>query len=322
MVFESDVPERHVSGIDDRVRGFAEALKALADGTDAKAADIAGSLLLRWPEDAGVHQLMATVALRRSKPADAERWALTSLASRPDHFATLMLAAHAARALGNWPGALEKFRRAAELEPTRPEAAFNSAIASLAVDPRQAPVVVDDLSRRFPDPSSAWADVGGALERNRQWELAVEAFALAIRAQPNAKLYIRYGSALQSLGLRAEAAAAYHQALQLDPASAEALFKLGLAYQDSRHPDRAAEAYRRALALRPNLAEAEVNLGVVLQEQGDLASAKQAYGRAIALMPSAFGRVAQALTTAPKGELWLDLAALRAHLSELGRLSR
>jgi tetratricopeptide (TPR) repeat protein len=265
---------------------------------------------------------MATVALRRSKPADAERWALTSLASRPDHFATLMLAAHAARALGNWPGALEKFRRAAELEPTRPEAAFNSAIASLAVDPRQAPAVVDDLSRRFPDPSSAWAEVGGALERIRQWELAARAFALAIKAQPNAKLYIRYGSALQSLGLRAEATAAYHQALQLDPASAEALFKLGLAYQDSRHPDLAADAYRRALALRPNLAEAETNLGVVLQEQGDLAAAKQAYGSAIALMPSAFGRVAQALTTSPKGELWLDLAALRAHLSELGRVSR
>ena len=109
---------------------------------------------------------------------------------------------------------------------------------------------------------------------------------------------------------------------ELDPASAEAWFKLGLAFQDSRHPDRAAEAYRRALALRPNLAEAEVNLGVVLQEQGDLTAAKQAYGRAIALMPSAFGRIAQALTTSPKGELWMDLAALRAHLSELGRLSR
>jgi tetratricopeptide (TPR) repeat protein len=266
--------------------------------------------------------LMATIALRRSKPADAEHWALTSLALRPDHFATLILAAEAARALGNWQRALEKFQRAAEIEPMRPEAAFGLAITSIAIDPSQAPVVVDDLSRRFPDPSSAWAEVGGALERNRQWELAAQAFALAIRAQPTVKLCIRYGSALQSLGLRAEAAAAYQKALQLNPASAEALFKLGLAYQDSRHPDRAAEAYRRALALRPNLAEAEVNLGVVLQEQGDLASAKQAYGRAIALMPSAFGRVAQALTTSPKGELWLDLAALRAHLSELGRLSR
>jgi cytochrome c-type biogenesis protein CcmH/NrfG len=184
MVFESDIPERRVPGINDRVRGLAEALKALADGSDAKADDIAEALLLRWPEDAGVHQLMATIALRRSKPADAEHWALTSLASRPDHFATLMLAAHAARALGNWQRALAKFQRAAELEPTRPEAAFGSAITSIAIDPSQAPVVVDDLSRRFPDPSSAWAEVGGALEGNRQWELAAQAFALAVPRPP------------------------------------------------------------------------------------------------------------------------------------------
>jgi len=59
-----------------------------------------------------------------------------------------------------------------------------------------------------------------------------------------------------------------------------------------------------------------------LQELGNLAAAKQAYGRAMKLMPAAFGRIAQALTTAPKGELWMDLGALRAHLSELGRLSR
>jgi hypothetical protein len=45
-------------------------------------------------------------------------------------------------------------------------------------------------------------------------------------------------------------------------------------------------------------------------------------GRAIALMPSAFGRVAQALTTSPKGELWLDLTALRAHLSESSELQK
>jgi tetratricopeptide (TPR) repeat protein len=76
------------------------------------------------------------------------------------------------------------------------------------------------------------------------------------------------------------------------------------------------------LSLRPDLAEAETNLGVVLQEQGQLTAAKQAYGRAIELRPSTFGRIAQALTTAPKGELWMDLGALRAHLSELGRLSR
>ena len=308
--------------INDRALRFADALKALAEGAEAKAADIAGALLERWPEDASVHQLMAAVALRRGEPAEAERWARSSLALRPGHVATLTLAAQAARSLGNWPGALETSRRAAELEPARPEAAFGAAVAAIAVDPNGAEAVVDDLQRRFPDPAAAWAEVGGALERGGQFALAAQAFALALRAQPSAKLLIRFGSALQCLGRRGEAAAAYQKALQLDPASAEAWFKLGLAYQDSRHPGRAADAYRRALALRPELAEAETNLGVVLQEQGDLTAAKQAYGRAIALMPSAFGRIAQALSTAPKGELWLDLAALRAHLSELGRLSR
>jgi tetratricopeptide (TPR) repeat protein len=165
-------------------------------------------------------------------------------------------------------------------------------------------------------------ELGAQLERGGRWEIAARAFANAMNTQPSAKLCIRLGSTLQALGRRDQAATYYQRALQLDPASAEAWFKLGLAFQDSRLPARAAEAYRRALSLRPNLAEAEANLGVALQEQGQMNAAKQAYGRAIELRPSTFGRVAQALTTAPRGELWLDLGALRAHLSELGRLSR
>jgi tetratricopeptide (TPR) repeat protein len=306
----------------DRAVQLSQALKALAGGDDLKCAEIAEGLLRRWPEDASVHQLMATLSLRRANPVDAERWAMSSLAARPDHFATLMLAAAAARARGDWACARQRYARASELDPGRPEAAFGATIAAIAIEPAQASHAVAELRQRFPHPSPAWAEIGGACERGGQLSLAVEAFGLALKSQPSAKLYLRFGAALQLLGRRGEAAAAYQTALQIDPASAEAWFKLGLALQDARHPDRAEEAYRRALALRPDLAEAEANLGVVLQEQGDLAAAKQAYGRALNLMPSAFGRVAQALTTAPKGELWLDLAGLHAHLSELGRLSR
>jgi tetratricopeptide (TPR) repeat protein len=306
----------------DRTQGFAHALKALADGAEAAAAEIAEGMLRRWPNDAGVHQLMAAVALRAQKPADAELWALSALALRPDHFATLMLGAQAARALGKWREAHDRFQRAFELEPQRREAAFGAAVATIRIDASQSPNVFENLLRSFPDPSSNWADVGGALERGGQSELAVRAFELAIAAQPTATLFLRLGSALQALGRRAEAAVAYQKALHVDPGLAEAWFKLGLAFQDSGRTQAAEEAYRRALALRPHLPEAEVNLGVVLQELGDLAGAKQAYGRAIALMPSAFGRVAQALSTSPKGELWMDLGKLRDHLSELGRLFR
>jgi len=306
----------------DRAIALSHAVKALAEGADAKAVEMAEALLRRWPEDAGVQQLMAVVALRQSRPADAERWASASLAARPDHAATLVLAAAAARAQGHWPDALERYARAAELEPARSEAAFGAALAAIAIDPANAAASVEVLRRRFPGPSPTWAEIGAALERHGQWEGAVQALTLAVKAQPSASLNLRLGAALQSLGRRGEAVERYQQALQLEPRSAEAWFKLGLAFQDSHHPDRAEQAYRRALALRPDLAEAEANLGVALQEQGDLEAAKQAYGRAIELMPAAFGRVAQALTTAPKGELWLDPSGLRAHLLELGRLSR
>ena len=306
----------------DRAVALSQVLQTLASGEDAKAAEMAAGLLRKWPDDASVHQLMAALALRQSKPMDAERWALSSLARRPDHVATLMLAAAAARANGDRSSALKRYTRAAELEPTRPEAAFGATVAAIEVEPTAAPSAVEALARRFPEPSPAWAEIGAVCERAGQGEPAAHAYALAFKARPSAELGLRFGAALQSLGRRGEAAAAYQTVLQLDPASAEAWFKLGLALQDSRLPGRAEAAYRRALALRPDLAEAQANLGVALQEQGDLEAAKQAYGRAINLMPSAFGRVAQALTTAPKGELWLDLASLRAHLSELGRLSR
>ena len=96
---------------------------------------------------------------------------------------------------------------------------------------------------------------------------------------------------------------------------ARAWFLLGVSSADAGRRDAAAAAYRRALAIEPTLAEAAVNLGTLLQESGDLAGAKAAYGEALRLRPDTFGRIAQAMTTSPKGELWLDLGALRQDLT-------
>ena len=68
-----------------RTAGLAQALKALADGEVASAAGVAANLLRAWPQDASVQQLMAAVAWRQSRPLEAERWALSSLALRPGH---------------------------------------------------------------------------------------------------------------------------------------------------------------------------------------------------------------------------------------------
>jgi tetratricopeptide (TPR) repeat protein len=99
-----------------------------------------------------------------------------------------------------------------------------------------------------------------------------------------------------------------------DDATASVWFDLGLVRQDLRDYAGAAAAYRRALEIKPDYAEAALNFGVVLQESGDLDSAMRAYREAYRLRPQMFGTIAMALTSAPRGRLWLDEASLRRSL--------
>jgi cytochrome c-type biogenesis protein CcmH/NrfG len=99
------------------------------------------------------------------------------------------------------------------------------------------------------------------------------------------------------------------------PGAARGWFALGIVEQDQRNFSAAAAAYEQTLENEPTMAEAAVNLGICQQEVGDLEAAKSAYRRAMRIRPDTFGRIAQALTMAPRGELWLDLRALRASLS-------
>lgn len=83
-----------------------------------------------------------------------------------------------------------------------------------------------------------------------------------------ARHHVGRGQALQALYQWEEAAASYRRALKLEPASAEALFALGLCLQQCRQTAEAVWAYQQALALRPDDASALSNLGVALQDLG------------------------------------------------------
>jgi tetratricopeptide (TPR) repeat protein len=101
------------------------------------------------------------------------------------------------------------------------------------------------------------------------------------------------------------------QAVTLRPNDGRAWFALGLIHEDLRDIPGAIRAYRRSIDARADIPEAHVNLGLNLQNIGDLDTAMDSYRRAMRLRPDTFGRIAQALTSAKKGRLWLNSARLR-----------
>ena len=160
--------------------------------------------------------------------------------------------------------------------------------------------------------SAAWTELGEVLLRFGKTDAALVCLA---RGAPSFAHAMRRGLLARDAGRLEAARVAFAEAVGLDRTSPRAWFLLGACAQDARDFGPAAKAYETVLALDPTVAEAAVNLGTVRQETGDLDGAKAAYARAVQTRLDTFGRVAQALATAPRGELWLDLGELRRVLA-------
>lgn len=176
----------------------------------------------------------------------------------------------------------------------------------------QAQALLQQCLQDFPEPSTGWSDLGAVLLARGKRDAALVCFG---RGVPSLALAMRRGLIAKDLGRLPEASAAFEEAVARAPTVPRAWFLLGTCAQDRRDFARAAIAYAAVLRLDPTIAEAAFNLGTVRQESGDLDGAKAAYRQAVRSRADTFGRVAQALSTSPRGELWLDLGALRRDLA-------
>jgi tetratricopeptide (TPR) repeat protein len=297
------------------------------------------------PEDPAARQLAATIALRRGRLDEAARWANSSLSLRPDHSPTLTVAARVARAAGDLAQARIWLERAARLAPDRPEPAFLTCLTLIESSDEKAGSAFEDLLLRFPNFVDGWREVAEALRKAGQLKAAALAFARAAESSADPTDTARLGAALQALNRPQEAIVAFRRALEaapdlvearaalgaclrqtgepqlaraeleqavkLRPSDGRAWFALGLVCEDLCDTPGAIEAYRRSIEVQPDVPEAHVNLGLNLQNAGDLDAAMDSYRRAMRLRPDTFGRIAQALTSAKKGRLWLNSARLR-----------
>lgn len=328
--------------------GLNSALERLAGGDVDAAERQARALLAKAPRDPALHQLAAAIALRRGRHDEAERWARSCLALRPGHAPAMTIAGQAALAAGEFARARDWFAAACEATPDRPTPAFLLCVAQIECGNPAAQASLERIQALFPREARGWGWIGAALRKSGKLEAAALAFSRAFEGSGDPAYAIDQGATLLTLGRTIEAVAAFRsaraaapdsiaailglaQGLRLlgEPTEARALlekgalidvgdaqiqFALGLVCDDLHDSAGAIAAYRRCVALSPNLPEALVNLGVALQRAGEWDEAKDAYRSAIRARPDTFGRVAQALPSTSKGELWLDPRKLRRSL--------
>jgi tetratricopeptide (TPR) repeat protein len=295
---------------------FRLALEQLNAGDLPGATQSCAALLRFAANDPAVSQLHATVLLRRGDASAAFEAIRRSLSTRPNHVPSLILAGRAAQELGVWEQAVGFLTQAVAMAPTVAEPAFLLAHVVLAHDADQLAGLLVDLHARFPAEAAQWQGLGLALQRAGRRAAALRAFDAAVAAEPaSAKAQFGRGLLLREAGDLPGAEAALVQAVALAPGLAPAWFALGLTYQDRLDEARAAAAYEAALRAQADFAEAAVNLGIARQRLGDMAGALAAYRRAMQVRPESFARIAQAVTTASTGLLWLDLGAFRRSLT-------
>lgn len=123
------------------------------------------------------------------------------------------------------------------------------------------------------DSAEAWFERGAELEPDDP-AAAEEAYRQALEIDPAmADACLNLGRLLHEAGRTVEAEAHYRRALESRPDDATALFNLGVALQDLGRPAEAAEVYEMALENEPSLADAHYNLAVVYEDLGRKRSA-------------------------------------------------
>lgn len=200
---------------------IAEAIGHAGAGRRDAAILICESAAAGQPPHPALLQLLATLLLQRGDSARAAEVIAASLALRPDHGPSLLVAGDAARANGSLPAALAHHLRACELMAERADA-WHALAQTLRAAGRHDEAESAHLRTiaLVPGHAPAWFALALVRQDRRDVEGAVAALEhLRQIAPPRAEVELNLGIVLQEAGRRDEAMRAYGRALLLDDAS-------------------------------------------------------------------------------------------------------
>ena len=187
--------------------------------------------------------------------------------------------------LGILDEAANCFRKAAALQPRRPEIHYNlGKILQAQGGDEQALQSYREAARLKPDFAAAFTNMGTVLQAQGKLGEALACHREALRLAPLPEAQYNLGNVLKEMGRYQEAETCYRAALRLKPDFAEAYNNLGAVLGELNRLDEAAESYEKSLRLHAN-ATTYFNLGNTLLRQMQFHRAVTCYRQALQLDP-------------------------------------
>ena len=169
------------------------------------------------------------------------------------------------------------------LFPNLPVARFEGAVHEL-VNVSLARAGVEIRTAEIPVHHYPHTKPAESVARKRALYLDLGKAKVAARPE-DAGAHAELGDQYAELGEYAAAAAAYREAVRLNPGNGTWVKELGCARYLVGRAEEAERALRLAVRLDPGLAEGWRNLAVVLGDRGDWAGARECLERAVAIRP-------------------------------------
>jgi tetratricopeptide (TPR) repeat protein len=165
-------------------RALVAAINAYRAGRLDRAEAACRDLLSRNEGDAAAHQLLAVVKLQQDELGAGRAHIERSLALRPDHVTSLLIAGRAARAAGDRTAALAHAERAVALAPASDEPAYLRGILLRELGDPHAAALLRALVARHPRHVEGWCALGETLKEAGDLQAALAAFERAAEIDP------------------------------------------------------------------------------------------------------------------------------------------
>lgn len=243
------------------------------------------------PSDNSAQMNLALAYVQNGQPAKALPWfakldaaALAEKHSLPSY--VLASYAHALAETGQYPAAISRMKEAVAADPQSAEMHDNlGSLYAQREDWAHAKEAFAAALRIDPNLASAHLHLGLTMLAQQQ-SGGLDELAKACQIAPNnAEIALQFGTALAAAGQDEQAIPILRRSLEINPNLTAASYELGLALQRTSAPEEAIPLLRKAAAADPRNPEVLTNLGMALCQEQQAKDAVPILQRAVALAP-------------------------------------